>query len=174
YALIAHLQQRTRSARGARLARELPLSDDAATAQARIAEAEEARALRDEGEPLSLDGVKDLDEALISDLDDVSGPIDDAFEPGEGARLSDRASPALGGLRKRAAQVREELERRIGGLLDASHVQPHLQDRFATQRDDRFVIPVRVDARAKVRGIVHGTSQSGQTVFVEPEEIVEL
>src|SRR5581483_1827557 len=53
-------------------------------------------------------------------------------------------------------------------------VQPHLQDRFATQRDDRFVIPVRVDARAKVRGIVHGTSQSGQTVFVEPEEIVEL
>src|SRR5437763_419206 len=64
--------------------------------------------------------------------------------------------------------------RRVSTLLDASHVQPHLQDRFATQREDRYVIPVRVDARAKVRGIVHGTSQSGQTVFVEPEEIVDL
>jgi len=112
--------------------------------------------------------------ALIADLDDVSGPIDDAFEAGREARLSDRASPALGGLRKRAAQVREELERRVATLLDATHVQPHLQDRFATQREDRYVIPVRVDARAKVRGIVHGTSQSGQTVFVEPEEIVDL
>jgi DNA mismatch repair protein MutS2 len=113
--------------------------------------------------------------ALIHDLDDVSGPIDDAFEPGRDvARLSDRASPALGGLRKRAAQVREELEKRVATLLDATHVQPHLQDRFATQREDRYVIPVRVDARSKVRGIVHGTSQSGQTVFVEPEEIVDL
>jgi DNA mismatch repair protein MutS2 len=220
-ALIAHLEKRTRSARGALLARELELFGDAGAAQARVAEVGEARALRDQGEPLPLDGIRDLGEAvaraakggalepqllrdvastlatgartrqhlvgfgkqaprllgraaLIADLDDVSGPIDDAFEPGEGTRLSDRASPALGGLRKRAAQVRDELERRISSLLDASHVQPHLQDRFATQREDRFVIPVRVDARAKVRGIVHGTSQSGQTVFVEPEEIVDL
>ena len=113
--------------------------------------------------------------ALIADLDDVSGPIDDAFEPAEGStRLSDRASPSLGGLRRRAQKVREELEARVGSLLDASHVAPHLQDRFATQRDERFVIPIRVDARSRVRGIVHGTSQSGQTVFVEPEEIVEL
>src|SRR5438270_848855 len=84
-------------------------------------------------------------------------------------RLAARASPALGALRRRAHVVREELERKVGGLLDAGHLAEHLQDRFFTQREDRYVIPVRIDARSRVRGIVHGTSSSGQTVFVEPE-----
>src|SRR5207302_7682568 len=78
------------------------------------------------------------------------------------------------GLRRRAHVVREELERRVGSLLDSAHIGEFLQDKFFTQREDRYVIPIRIDARARVRGIVHGTSQSGQTVFVEPEEIVEL
>ncbi|HEY7956811.1 MAG TPA: endonuclease MutS2, partial [Polyangia bacterium] len=220
--LLEHLARRARTGRGEKLARALAPLPDLDSARARHEEVQEARALRDTGCALPLDGVRDLDDALgragkggaldpqtlrdvgstlttgarvrrhlierasraprllgraalISDLDDVSGPIGDAFDPGDsGARLADRASAALGGLRRRAQKVREELERKVGTLLDAGHVAPHLQDRFATQRDDRYVIPVRVDARAKVRGIVHGTSQSGQTVFVEPEEIVEL
>ena len=195
--------------------------EDLDAAGARHAEVSEARALRDTGDALPLDGVRELGEgleraakggalepqllrdvastlnagarvrrhliersdraprllgraALVADLDDISGPIDDAFEPTSEARLSDRASPALGGLRRHAQKVREELERRVGSLLDAAHIKDHLQDRFSTQREERYVIPVRIDARSKVRGIVHGTSQSGQTVFVEPEEIVDL
>jgi DNA mismatch repair protein MutS2 len=102
-----------------------------------------------------------------------------AVEPGPdagpaGPRLADGASPALGGLRKRARQIRDELEHKLERLLDAAEVAPHLQDRFFTQREDRYVLPIRVDARARVRGIVHGSSQSGQTVFVEPEPLVEL
>jgi DNA mismatch repair protein MutS2 len=113
--------------------------------------------------------------ALISDLDDVSGAIGDAFEEGQGTvRLRDRASPALGGLRRNALRIREELERKLERLLDGTHIAPHLQDRFFTQREDRYVVPIRVDARSQVRGIVHGTSQSGQTVFVEPEDLVDL
>jgi DNA mismatch repair protein MutS2 len=223
-ALLALLAARTRSARGAALARALEPLADADAARARHLEVGEARALRDTGEALPLDGVCDLDAelpraakggvldppvlrdvastlaagaavrrhllargpraprllgraALIAELDEVSQPIADAFEPGavDGKlRLADRASPALGGLRRRALAVREELERKLSSLLDAGHVAPHLQDRFITQRDDRYVLPVRIDARARVRGIVHGTSQSGQTVFVEPEELVEL
>src|SRR3954468_5621045 len=220
-ALVEELASRTRTGRGAVLARAVSPLPDLDAARARHDEVGEARALRDTGEGLPLDGVRDLDEALgraakggalepqllrdvastlttgarvrehlfsratraprllgratlISDLDDVSGPIDDAFEPGSAAKLSDRASAALGGLRRKAQKVREELERRVGTLLEGSHITPHLQDKFATQREDRYVIPVRVDARSRVRGIVHGTSQSGQTVFVEPEEIVEL
>ncbi len=97
--------------------------------------------------------------ALISDLDDVSGAISDAFEDGQGTvRLRDRASPALGGLRKNAQRIREELERKLERLLDGTHIAPHLQDRFFTQREDRYVVPIRVDARSQVRGIVHGTS----------------
>jgi len=72
--------------------------------------------------------------ALVSELDEVSGPIEDAFEPVSEARLRDRASPALGGLRRRAQKVREELERAVSSLLEASHVRDHLQDRFTTQR----------------------------------------
>lgn len=113
--------------------------------------------------------------ALISDLDDVSGQILDAFEDGQGTvRLRDRASPALGGLRRNAQRIREELERKLERLLDGTHIAPHLQDRFFTQREERYVVPIRVDARSQVRGIVHGTSQSGQTVFVEPEDLVDL
>ncbi len=113
--------------------------------------------------------------ALISDLDDVSGAILDSFEEGQGTvRLRDRASPALGGLRRNAQRIREELERKLERLLEATHLAPHLQDRFFTQREERYVVPIRVDARSQVRGIVHGTSQSGQTVFVEPEDLVDL
>ena len=102
----------------------------------------------------------------------MSGAILDSFEEGQGTvRLRDRASPALGGLRRNAQRIREELERKLERLLDGAHIAPHLQDRFFTQREERYVVPIRVDARSQVRGIVHGTSQSGQTVFVEPEEI---
>jgi DNA mismatch repair protein MutS2 len=114
---------------------------------------------------------------LLDELDELSEPILRSFDEGlvDGkARLNDRASQALGGLRRRAQVVRDELEKKCERLLDAGHVAEHLQDKFFTQREDRYVIPVRVDARSRVRGIVHGTSQSGQTVFVEPEEIVEL
>src|SRR5690606_445658 len=43
-----------------------------------------------------------------------------------------------------------------------------------TQRDDRYVLPVRASEQKRVGGIVHGTSQSGQTIFIEPDEIVDL
>ncbi len=124
--------------------------------------------------------------AVIAELDDLADMIERAFQRGpeperggeqagpSGPRLADAASPALSSLRRRARQIREELERALERLLDASELAPHLQDRYFTQRDDRYVLPIRVDARAKVRGIVHGSSQSGQTVFVEPEGLVEL
>ena len=223
--LLAELERRCQTARGAAQARALPLLPHLEGARARHEEVSEARALRDIGEPLPFFGadwgVRNVDEALqrsaksgaldpqalrdvaqtlaagarvrrhlithkrtprllgraalISDLDDVSGAILDAFEDGQGTvRLRDRASPALGGLRRNAQRIREELERKLERLLEGAHIAPHLQDRFFTQREDRYVVPIRVDARAQVRGIVHGTSQSGQTVFVEPEDLVDL
>ena len=119
--------------------------------------------------------------ALISDLDELADMLERAFVRGEseeggpaGPRIADSASAALGGLRRRARAIRDELERALERLLDASDVAPHLQERYFTQRDDRYVLPIRVEGRAKVKGIVHGSSQSGQTVFVEPEAVVEL
>lgn len=108
----------------------------------------------------------------IAELPEVTGPIVDAFD--EHRKLRDNASVALGGLRQRVNQLLAELGRRTDGLLNESHIEPHLQDRFVTQREGRYVVPVRADSRTRVRGIVHGTSASGATVFVEPEEIIDL
>jgi DNA mismatch repair protein MutS2 len=62
----------------------------------------------------------------------------------------------------------------MGALLGDERFAPYLQDVYYTQREDRYVLPVRTDGKGFVRGIVHGTSQSGQTLFIEPEEIVDL
>ncbi len=108
----------------------------------------------------------------LTELPEVTGPISDAFD--EQRKLKDSASPALGGLRQRVNQLLAELGRRTDGLLNEAHIEPYLMDRFVTQREDRYVVPVRADARTRVRGIVHGTSASGATIFVEPEEIIDL
>jgi DNA mismatch repair protein MutS2 len=110
--------------------------------------------------------------ALLAELSNVSAPIANAFDDAGGLR--DSASPALRGLRQRAQALQAELGERTDRLLNEGHIAPYLQDRFVTQREERYVVPVRADARARVRGIVHGTSASGATVFVEPEEIIDL
>src|SRR5262249_1424979 len=108
----------------------------------------------------------------IAELTDVSGPIEDSFEPG--GRLADHASAALGPLRRRAAELHSELTKTGRGLLEDEEVAPLLQDRFYTQRDERYVLPIKAAARGRIKGIVHGSSASGQTVFVEPEVVVDL
>src|SRR5205814_1787726 len=89
-------------------------------------------------------------------------------------RLVDHASDALGPLRRALAAIKAQLEKRMGTLLADERFSPYLQDAYYTQREDRYVLPVRTDGKGFVRGIVHGTSQSGQTLFIEPEEIVDL
>ena len=108
----------------------------------------------------------------VLELAHVSGPILDCI--GADGRLHDHASPALGALRKRLADLHEQVSRRARALVDDPNIAPLLQDKFYTQREDRYVLPVRSDARGRIKGIVHGASQSGHTVFVEPDEIVEL
>ncbi|HEY4245113.1 MAG TPA: Smr/MutS family protein [Kofleriaceae bacterium] len=108
----------------------------------------------------------------ISDLGHVYHPILDAFDAD--GRLVDHASEALGPLRRSLASIRATLERRMAALLTDERFAQYLQDAYYTQREDRYVLPVRTDGKGFVHGIVHGTSQSGQTLFIEPEEIVDL
>jgi DNA mismatch repair protein MutS2 len=108
----------------------------------------------------------------IADLGHVYLPILEAFEAD--GRLVDHASDALGPLRRALAAIKAQLEKRMSALLTDERFAPYLQDAYYTQREDRYVLPVRTDGKGFVRGIVHGTSQSGQTLFIEPEEIVDL
>ncbi|MBV8762874.1 MAG: Smr/MutS family protein [Deltaproteobacteria bacterium] len=108
----------------------------------------------------------------LADLGHVFHPILEAFDAD--GRLVDHASDALGPLRKALASIKTTLEKRANEMLTDERFAPYLQDAYYTQREDRYVLPIRTDGKGFVRGIVHGTSQSGQTLFIEPEEIVDL
>jgi DNA mismatch repair protein MutS2 len=110
--------------------------------------------------------------ATIADLGHVFHPILEAFDAD--GRLVDHASDELGPLRRAAAAIKATLEKRMNEALGDERFAPYLQDAYYTQREDRYVLPIRTDGKGFVRGIVHGTSGSGQTLFIEPEEIVDL
>lgn len=85
--------------------------------------------------------------------------------------VSDSASPELRRLRTEVANLRARIVARLEQML-IEH-QDVVQDRFHTIREGRYVVPMRTDAHDKIPGIVHGTSGSGATVFVEPRALVE-
>jgi DNA mismatch repair protein MutS2 len=101
-------------------------------------------------------------------LSELEGTLDDALDPD--GTLSDRASPELRSLRSEIASLRERI---IGRLQEQiARYAPVLSDSYYTLREGRYVLPVRRDAHERVVGIVHGTSQSGASVFVEPRAVV--
>lgn len=85
--------------------------------------------------------------------------------------LSDEASPELGRIRRAVKRSQENIKRHLEKLLRAQG--NFLQEQLITLRRDRYVVPVKIEYRAQVPGIVHDTSQSGQTLFVEPMAVVE-
>ncbi len=94
-----------------------------------------------------------------------------SFDPtGE---LLDTASPRLGGLRAAVRIAYDRLRRRLDSLV-GSELGGALQEPIVTLRNGRYVVPVKAEARSKVKGIVHDASGSGATLFVEPLVVVEL
>jgi len=89
-----------------------------------------------------------------------------------GGAVADRASPELSRARSKVREAQAELKRRLGQLLD--RFADLLQGQYYTEREGRFVLPVRSDAHLRVDGIVHGSSASGSTLFVEPRELTEV
>ena len=87
--------------------------------------------------------------------------------------IRDDASPELRRQRRRVRELEGEIERQMARHLRDPDVQTHLQDSYATLRENRPVLPIRAEARQRVRGIVHDVSSSGTTVFIEPEDVVE-
>ena len=90
----------------------------------------------------------------------------------EGGAVADRASPELSRARSKVKDAQNELKRRLGQLL--GRFADLLQGQYYTEREGRFVLPVRSDAHLRVDGIVHGSSASGSTLFVEPRELTEV
>lgn len=87
--------------------------------------------------------------------------------------IADAASPALADIRKKISRARQKLRDTLDGMMRRQEVQECLQDSRVTLRDGRFVLPVRAEHRGKIAGLVHDTSATGQTIFIEPISVVE-
>lgn len=118
-------------------------------------------------EECSLDGLF----GLLFDETALSKKISTAIISEE--EISDDASEALFSIRKslarRSAKLRESLE----AMLKSSSINKHLQENLVTIRDGRYVLPVKAESKRQVPGLVHDTSSSGATVFIEPMHVVE-
>jgi DNA mismatch repair protein MutS2 len=108
--------------------------------------------------------------AALVDFQHLAMAIRRAILPN--GEISDDASPQLKRIRANMASARGKIHKSLEGIL-RSRGEPGGED-YITLRNDRFVIPVRAAERRSVPGVVHGASATGQTVFVEPLEAIDL
>jgi DNA mismatch repair protein MutS2 len=110
--------------------------------------------------------------APIADLRELAGQLRGKILP-DGS-LADDASVLLGRLRRDAEKQRRLIEESLERFLRAHHEDGTLQEDFVTIRNDRFVVPIVTGRERRVDGVIHGSSGSGRTVFVEPLDTIHL
>jgi DNA mismatch repair protein MutS2 len=125
-----------------------------------------------------VDGLREVDRPLlhalyrsIDPLPSLRARLEASVDPS--GEVLDTASPALGGLRRSVRIAHERLRNRLEALIH-SDIASALQEPLVTLRNGRYVVPVRADAKSRVKGIVHDQSGSGATIFVEPMIAVEM
>ena len=87
--------------------------------------------------------------------------------------IADKASDTLFDIRKKIRSKENSIREKLDSLIHSSHYQQFLQEAIITQRNGRFVVPVKAECRGNVPGLVHDTSSTGATVFVEPASVVD-
>jgi len=107
----------------------------------------------------------------LPDLRDLAKHLGRAVHDGE---VDERYSPELSRLRRAIETTRSRVTSKLESMLRSPDYAGQLQEQFVTVRNGRFVIPVRTDQKRGVEGIVHGTSSSGATVFMEPLAVLEM
>ncbi len=87
--------------------------------------------------------------------------------------MSDNASPLLQSIRRKIRTKESNIREKLDKLIRSSSNQKYLQENIITMRGGRFVVPVKNEYRSEISGLVHDTSSSGATVFIEPAAVVE-
>ena len=87
--------------------------------------------------------------------------------------VADTASPALAAIRRKINQASLRVREQLDKMRRSGTYQKYLQESIVTMREGRFVVPVKAEYRSEVPGLVHDTSGSGATVFIEPMAVVE-
>ncbi|WEG73746.1 endonuclease MutS2 [Vagococcus intermedius] len=91
----------------------------------------------------------------------------------EDGRITDEASPELKTIRSQIRRSEQTIREQLDGLIRGKNAK-YLSDALVTMRNDRYVIPVKHEYRSVFGGVVHDQSSSGQTLFIEPKQVVEL
>jgi len=110
--------------------------------------------------------------AALPDLSELADEVLNGFD--EQGQVANTATPALEELRVAAESLQRSARRRIEELVEGRDTASMLQDEYYTIRGDRYVLPIKTEHRRQLGGIVHHYSSTGQTVFLEPPEMVEL
>ncbi len=113
--------------------------------------------------------------ALVDTVASFKGEIGDVrrkIEPG--GEVADRASAALASIRDRLRRQRTKLRSTLDSLMRGRDTAKYLQEQVVTDRNGRYVLMVRAEHRSAIPGLVHGSSSSGATLFLEPLETVEI
>ena len=105
-------------------------------------------------------------------LPEVAAAIDRSI--GEGGDVLDRASPALARIRRNAVHAQDDARDRCASIVRSPKYSRAIQDPIVTVREGRFVVPVKAEFASSVPGVVHDTSSSGHTLFVEPLDALEV
>lgn len=87
--------------------------------------------------------------------------------------MSDNASPALYDIRRKIRAASSKVRDRLDKMIRSSQYQKALREAIVTMRNGRYVVPVKIEHRGEISGLVHDTSSSGATVFIEPAGVVE-
>lgn len=87
--------------------------------------------------------------------------------------ISDSASPELSRIRRSIARQSANIREQLNKLIKGQETKKYLQEALITQRDGRFVVPVKVEHKSEINGLVHDVSSSGATLFIEPISVVE-
>ena len=87
--------------------------------------------------------------------------------------IADKASDTLFDIRKKIRSKENSIREKLDSLIHSSHYQQFLQEAIITQRNGRFVVPVKAECRGNVPGLVHDTSSTGATVFIDPASVVD-
>lgn len=87
--------------------------------------------------------------------------------------IADNASPELSEIRRAKRNKESGIRQQLDRITKSAHYQKALQESIVTMRNGRFVVPVKFEHKSDVPGLVHDTSASGSTVFVEPMSVVE-